>query len=99
MGAWDSFAADRPDARKTAMADLKVRNLDDHVAAVLKARARQKGISLEEEVRRTLALSVARDRAELVERAKALHAAAGGRPGPPELDSARVIREERDAWG
>jgi plasmid stability protein len=81
------------------MADLKVRNLDDHVAAVLKARARHNGISLEEEIRRTLAASVAIDRADLVERAKALHAAAGGKPGKPELDSARIIREERDAWG
>jgi hypothetical protein len=78
------------------MADLKVRNLD---AVVLKARARQNGISLEEEVRRTLALSVARDRAELVERARALHVAAGGRPGRPELDSARLIREQRDGSG
>jgi plasmid stability protein len=81
------------------MADLKVRNLDDHVAAVLKARAQEQGISLEEEARRTLARSVARDRADLVRRAKALHAAAGGKPGKPELDSARIIREERDAWG
>lgn len=81
------------------MADLKVRKLDDHVAAVLKARARHKGISLEEEIRRTLAASVATDRTDLVERAKALHAAAGGKPGKPELDSARIIREERDAWG
>ena len=59
------------------MADLKVRNLDDHVAAVLKARAQEQGISLEEEARRTLARSVARDRADLVRRAEALHAAAG----------------------
>ena len=81
------------------MADLKVRNLDDHVATALKARARHKGISLEEEIRRTLAASVTIDRADLVERAKALHAAAGGRPGKPELDSVRIIREERDAWG
>lgn len=81
------------------MADLKVRNLDDHVAAVLKARAQEQGISLEEEARRTLARSVARDRADLVRRAEALHAAAGGKPGKPELDSARIIREERDAWG
>jgi hypothetical protein len=49
-------------------------------------------------VRRTLAASVAVDREELVRRAKALHAAAGGRPGSPDLDSARSIREERDAW-
>jgi plasmid stability protein len=81
------------------MADLKVRNLDDHVATVLKARAQQKGISLEEEVRRALTLSVARDRVDLVQRAWALHAAAGDRPGSPELDSARLIRAERDAWG
>ena len=81
------------------MADLKVRNLDDRVAAALKARARHNGISLEEEVRRTLALSVARDRVDLVRRARALHAAAGGKPGSPDLDSVRLIREERDAWG
>jgi plasmid stability protein len=91
--------SDRSQRLGDLVANLKVRNLDDHVAAALKARAQQKGISLEEEVRRTLARSVARDRAELVQRAKALHAAAGGRPGKPELDSARIIREERDAWG
>jgi plasmid stability protein len=81
------------------MADLKVRNLDDCVASALRARAKAKGVSLEEEVRRTLKASVAADREELVRRAEALHAAAGGKPGKPELDSARVIREERDAWG
>ena len=46
-----------------------------------------------------LAASVMADRAELVRRAKALHAAAGGRLRGPELDSARTIRAERDAWG
>lgn len=81
------------------MADLKVRNLDDQVANALRARAEHKGISLEEEVRRTLAASVASARTDLVRRAQALHAAAGGKPGKPELDSARIIREERDAWG
>jgi plasmid stability protein len=81
------------------MASIKVRNLDDAVASALKARANAKGVSLEEEVRRTLTASVEADRAELVRRARALHAAAGGTPGRPELDSARVIRAERDAWG
>ena len=80
------------------MADLKVRNLDDFIASALKARAKAKGVSREDEVRRTLAASVMADREELVRRAKALHAAAGGKPGRPELDSARIIREERDAW-
>jgi plasmid stability protein len=81
------------------MTDIKVRNLDDSVATVLRSRARAKGISLEAEVRRTLAASVEADRAELVRRARALHAAAGGQPGEPELDSARLVRAERDAWG
>ena len=81
------------------MADLKVRNLDDCVASALKARAKARGISLEEEIRRTLTASVAADREELVRRAKALHAAAGDAPGRPELDSARLIRDERDARG
>jgi plasmid stability protein len=81
------------------MADLKVRNLDDRVASALKARAKASGTSLEEEIRRALTASVAADRAELVRRAKALHAAAGGAADRPELDSARTIRDERDAWG
>jgi plasmid stability protein len=80
------------------MAELKVRNLDDAIASALKARAKAKGVSLEEEVRRILAASVAADREALVRRAKALQAAAGGEPGRPELDSARLIREDRDAW-
>jgi plasmid stability protein len=71
------------------MADLKVRNLDESVASALKARAQAKGVSLEEEVRLTLTASVAADREELVRRAKALPAAAGGAPGKTELDSAR----------
>jgi plasmid stability protein len=81
------------------MADITVRNLDDHVARVLSARAEQQGISLAEEVRRTLAASVAADRADFVRRAEVLRAAAGGKPGRPELDSARIIRKARDAWG
>jgi plasmid stability protein len=81
------------------MADLKVRNLDDFIAGVLTARAKAKDVSVEEEVRRTLAASVMADRAELVRQTQALHAAAGGKPGNPDLDSARRIRDERDAWG
>jgi plasmid stability protein len=81
------------------MADLKVRNVDDHVASVLRARAAHKGISLEEEIRRTLAASVDADREAFIRRAAAVRAAAGGQPGRPELDSVRIIREERDAWG
>ena len=81
------------------MADLKLRNLDEYVVAVLKARATHLGISLAEEIRRTLAASVDADRQVFVRRAAALQAAAGGKAGRPELDSARIIREARDAWG
>lgn len=82
------------------MADLKVRRLDDGVAAVLKERARRKGVSLEEEVRQTLAASVAANREALIRRAAALRAAIlERREGEPTTDSTRVIREERDAWG
>jgi hypothetical protein len=46
-----------------------------------------------------LTASIAADREDLVRRAKTLHAAAGSKPGNPELDSARIIREERGGWG
>ena len=39
------------------MADIKVRNHDDRIADILQARAKQQGLSLEEEIRRTLAAS------------------------------------------
>jgi len=81
------------------MAELKVRQLDERVAAALKARAKKRGVSLEEEVRATLSASVLVRRGAFARRAAALRAAAGGKPGDPTLDSARVIREERDAWG
>lgn len=81
------------------MAELKIRKLDDRVAASLKARAKKRGVSLEEEARATLSASVLARRRAFARRATALRAAAGGKPGDPKLDSARIIREERDAWG
>jgi plasmid stability protein len=80
------------------MAEIKVRQVDDRVVAVLKARAKKRGVSLEEEVRATLSASVAARRHALARRAAALRAAGGGKPGDPKLDSARIIREERDVW-
>jgi plasmid stability protein len=81
------------------MAELKVRRLDEGIASALEARAKRRGVSLEEEVRSTLAASVTARRIAFKRRAAALRAAAGGKPGRPELDSARIIRRERDAWG
>ena len=81
------------------MADLKVRSLDDYVVNVLRARARQRGVSLEEEARRTLAESVRSRRRGLLRRLAALREAAGPPPTDPSLDSVTIIRHERDAWG
>jgi plasmid stability protein len=81
------------------MAELKVRQLDDRIAAALKARARKRGVSLEEEVRTILTTSVAARRDAFARRAASLRAAAGQPPSKPALDSARIIRRERDAWG
>ena len=58
------------------MADLEVHDLDDGVIDALKARARRRGIPLEEEVRRTLVASVDAQREEYVRRLRALQAAA-----------------------
>lgn len=80
------------------MAELKVRQLDDRVAAALRARARKRGVSLEEEVRATLTASVLRRRQAFARRAAVLRASIP-RIGSPALDSARLIREERDARG
>jgi plasmid stability protein len=63
------------------MAHLKIRNLDDSVASALKACAKSNGVSVEEEVRRTLAA--------------ALRAATAGQEYYP-VDSVATIREQRE---
>jgi plasmid stability protein len=81
------------------MADIKVRNLDDRVADILKARAKQQGLSLEEEIRRTLAASVNADMQAFARRAAAVRAATAGQEHDRSADSVVSIREQRDAWG
>ena len=81
------------------MADLKVRQLDDSVADALRIRAGRKGVSLEEEVRSTLAASVAAKRRAFLRRAKSIRTAIGDTAGKPSLDSARLVRKERDTRG
>ncbi len=78
------------------LAESKVRQLNDRVAAALQIRSAKRGVSLEEEVRSTLAASVTATRVAFARRARALRAACGG-PGRKSLDSARLIRKERDA--
>lgn len=81
------------------MADLKVRQLSDEVADALRARASRKGISLEEEVRGTLAASVAVKRQAFLRRAKAIRKSIGDKASAPAHDSTRLIRKERDSRG
>ena len=81
------------------MADIKARNLDARVAEVLRARAKQRGVSLEEEIRRTLAVAVDADMASFARRAAAIRAASAEQATDPDADSVRMIREQRHAWG
>jgi plasmid stability protein len=81
------------------MAELKVRQLAERVATALRSRAGRRGVSLEEEVRATLTASVDGRRAAFARRAAASRKAAGDRPGRDAVDSAAIIRRERDARG
>lgn len=80
------------------MADVKIRKLDDWVVESFRARAKEAGRSLEEELRRFLT-DAARERrkrfvAELEELNARLHEKYGELP-----DSTPLIREERDRSG
>jgi plasmid stability protein len=81
------------------MAELKVRNVDERVISALKERARRRGVSLEEEVRSMLNGVVARRRSAFARRAASIRSAGSSGQIDPSLDSARIIRANRDAWG
>jgi plasmid stability protein len=81
------------------VADIKVRNLDDRIADILRTRAKQRGVSFAEEIRRTLTASVGSDMEAFARRAAAVRAATADQELDPDLDSVRTIREQRDAWG
>jgi plasmid stability protein len=82
------------------VADIKVRNLDNAVADVLKARAEQNGRSLEAEVRATLTEATQAARERFFERARATRQAMlKSRGGKPTSSSVSHIRAERDANG
>jgi len=80
------------------MADIKVRNLDERVTEALRLRAKRHGVSLEEEVRRTLTESVQATRAEAFRLAAEARERTKG-SWTPENDSVRIIREWRDKMG
>jgi len=73
------------------MATIIVRNLDDQVAERLRAQARLKGVSLEQEVRRILAAASALTRREIAARAALMRA----RQRPNTSRAVDLVREDR----
>jgi plasmid stability protein len=81
------------------VAELKVRGLDERVAAALRARAKKRGVSLEEEVRAALTRSVVGRLRVFADRAARLRSAIGTPAGGLASEGTAIIRKERDAWG
>jgi plasmid stability protein len=96
MGVRPAFSSDYGEC---IMADIKVCDLDDRIAHILKTRAKQRGLSLAEEIRRTLTASVNSGLEAFARRAAAIRAATAGQEQDPSADSVAIIREQRDAWG
>ena len=76
----------------SAMATLLIRNLDDAIAERLRAQARRKGISVEEEVRRIITHSTMLTQDEVLRSVDEIRA----RSKPTAVRSADLIREDRD---
>ncbi len=77
------------------MAQVLIRNLDDHVVRTLKKKAELRGCSLEQELRRILteaARLTTEEKVALIRRAQAMTP-----PGVTQTDSAELIREDRDS--
>lgn len=76
------------------MAQVLVRNLDDHVVARLKEKAAARGLSLERFLRDVLTEQARLDREEFIRRAAEIRARC--RPDPAGKDGTELIREMRD---
>ncbi len=74
------------------MATLLIRNLDDIVAERLRAQARLKGVSVEEEARRILATGTAVTREEALRRIMEIRS----RQKPHKSRAVDLIRRDRD---
>jgi antitoxin FitA len=75
------------------MAQVIIRRIDEQAMAQLKARARRKGVSLEQELRTILVDTVRDEAAGFRSRAAAFRRRLAGRR---HSDSTRLIREDRD---
>lgn len=76
------------------MAQVIVRKLDDRVKLALERKARSRGVSLEEELRRVLTAAVEHDAEEVLSQSARLRAMTSKRR---QRDSADLIRADRDA--
>jgi plasmid stability protein len=74
------------------MGQILVRNLDDAILEALRRRAVDDGVSLEEETRRALALSVGLSRDAALLRADTFRERVGRLSGPSSLDDLRRDR-------
>ncbi len=81
------------------MADIKVRNLDDRVADALKARARAKGVSLEQEVRGILADAVGPDRRDVYKDLLKIREMTRPPSGKKPTGGVAILRQLRDEMG
>jgi len=77
------------------MAQVLVRNLDEHVVATLRRKAELHGHSLEQELRTTLTAAAhltSEERVALARRIRGLTPL-----GTPQTDSTEIIRQDRDS--
>jgi plasmid stability protein len=76
----------------TSVATLLIRNLDDIVAERLRAQARLRGVSVEEEARRIIAEGTTMTREEALKRIMEIRS----RQKPNKTRAVDLIREDRD---
>ena len=81
------------------MAQIVVRGIDDEVMRRFKERAKQQGKSAEQAVRELIAKTVEEEHAQSdwFRRAEAFRAEMLRKYGPEQVDSADLIREDRDS--
>jgi plasmid stability protein len=76
------------------MTELKIRNLDPKVIADLKAQAKRKGVSVEQELRHIVTRAVVPDRTNLIEELRKIRAMTP--PNARKVDSVTILRRLRN---
>lgn len=83
-----------PSRKSPGVTQVLIRNVEDHVVDRHRSRAREKGLSLEQELREVLRAAARSSRAEFLELAAKLRAT---QPPGPQIDLEQIIRESRDS--